>query len=93
MKLIPLSSAIALLGLAGLTTQSRVGAKPLKILGGKGALAELGAVNPRNPYTLPEPFAGPVNPKSLERRVWKKPPDKTKKECGPGVGSCDPGYW
>ena len=94
MKLVPLSIAITLLGLAGLATQSEIGARDLKILGGKRAVADLRAVNPRNPYALPEPFVGPVNPRSLEGRAWKKSPEEKKnKECGPGKGSCDPGYW
>ena len=79
-----LSNTIALLAITGLVADVEAKVKPLKVLGGSKVLADLGVA---------QPHAGPVvGPRSLEKRVWKKGPDKTKMKCGPGVGSCDPGY-
>jgi hypothetical protein len=94
MKLTLVSNAVAILIIAGLATHGETKAAPLKILGGKKALADFGAVDPARLDSAP--FVGPIKSQPrhfLEPRHWKNPPDKTKKKCGPGVGSCDPGYW
>lgn len=86
MKFTLASNAALLLTILGLASHvDAAGVKPLKIMGGKRALEQLGAVAVQPPRA---PIVGPT----LDKRVWKKGPDKTKMKCGPGVGSCSPGY-
>jgi len=95
MKFTLASNAVALLTIAALATHAEANVAPLKVLGGKRVLADLEDVK-RSGYATPDPFVGPVKLQArnvLEPRKWKNPPDETKKRCGPGVGSCDPGYW
>jgi hypothetical protein len=93
MKLPLISNTVALLTIAGLATHSSAKVAPLKILGGKQALTDFGAVSPAQ-LDAP-PAIGPLKFQSrhmLEPRHWKNPPAEKNKKCGPGVGSCNPGY-
>lgn len=88
-------SVIIFLIATGVATQMQVEVAPLKILGGREALARLQTFqSARTQARAPlfEPTQSQAG-KSLQRRKWKSSPPPTALKCGPGVGSCDPGYW
>lgn len=65
---------------------------PLKILGSEKGVADIGVV----PEALrAEAIVRSTSPptSSVEPRSWKPKPNPAKKQCGPGHGPCDPGYW